>query len=523
MNNIIKQYLDLLFRSRSETPQQQLSLIKDISRRGFLRQIIDITLFGMMANTCCGLPGDYSKFLPDLGDSDRVALSPTDAAFLGQQIIDSIANQGDILIDYDLIAYLNSIGDNLASYSPLASSQVFNFYALKGKEVNAFALPGGFICIYNGLVITTQSEAELAGVMAHEIGHIVQHHIFRNIAVYNRNQWLSLAGLIAGALLAPISPGAAIAAANGGQGLAIQNILSFSRDFEREADRVGQNIMYSAGFDAHAMPAFFARLDNIDRFNNNEALAFLQTHPVTLERLSEAELRANQLPVKMKPDSISFLLMREKCRVRQLGVVRAIAFYQQSLKSKRYVDINVEYYGLAFAYLGNQLPQNALSCLTKIRDSTVVNHPAFYSIKAQSYANLVNYKDARLVYQQGLSLFPDYKGLWLGQIDMEIKAKQFKIAGDYLSALSIQYPGDLDIWSRMGFIYSDAKLNNPQLYFYALGNQQYLLGNFKGALLNYQQAIKNASKGNNDTLNDIISSRIIDTQSIIKSNAKYGG
>ncbi|MBY0379339.1 MAG: M48 family metalloprotease, partial [Burkholderiales bacterium] len=446
MNNL-KKYIELLYKSRTKTTQEQLNIVQDISRRGFLHQIIDISLFGMMANTCCSLPSDYSKFLPDMGDSDRLNLSPIDATFLGKKIIDSIANKDDMLVDYDLIAYLNLIGENLTSYSPLASTQIFNFYALRSKEINAFALPGGYICIYNGLIYTTQSEAELAGVMSHEIGHIVQHHIFRNISVYNRNQWLILAGIIAGAILAPINPGAAVMAANGGQGLAIQNILAFSRDFEREADRVGQNLMYNAGFNAHAMPSFFARLQNADKFNSNDALAFLQTHPVTIERLSEAQLRANQLPVKMRLDSKIFLMIREKCRVRQMGITQVINFYQQSLKKKRYSDINTLYYGYAFACLGNSTPLNTLAYLNKIHEPTITNHPAFYSLKALAYAKTGKINDAQKIYEQALSLFPNYKGLWIGRVDVVISAKQFKLAGAYLSSLSDQYPNDIDIWS----------------------------------------------------------------------------
>lgn len=487
-----------------------------------MRQIIYIILFSLACNTLIALPSDYSKFLPDLGDSDRSNLSPSEASFLGQRIIQQIASQDDMLVDYDLIAYLNTLGGNLASFSPLATNQVFNFYAVKGKEINAFALPGGYICIYNGLIYTTDSEAELAAVMSHEIGHIVQHHIFRNISIYNRNQWLALAGVLAGAILAPVNPGAAVAAASGGQGLAIQNILSFSRDFEREADRVGQNIMYNAGFDAHAMPQFFRDLDTANKFNKNDALAFLQTHPVTLERLSEAELRANALPSKMKPDSKIFLMMREKARVRQLGALSAINFYQQALKTKRYVDINVINYGLAYAYLENEKPASTLLYLNKIHDDVVSKKPAYYSLKALAYKNLKSYKQSAKVYAEALSMFPDYKGLWIGQVDMDISAKQYKKAAADLHDLATKYPDDIDIWLRTALIYSDSNLNNPQLYFYALGNQQYILGNFKNALIQYQQAIKNAPKKGDDTLNDIITSKIVDTQVKIKFNAKYG-
>jgi len=518
---IIKKYLAQLFSARYKTPQEQREIVEDIKRRGFLRQILEIAVYGTLANTCCAQANDYYKFLPDLGDPDRMNLSQADASFIGKQVIYNIDSQGNMLDDYDMLYYLNSLGNNLASYSAVAGSQTFSFYALRGNEINAFALPGGFICIYNGLVYTTQSESELASVMSHEIGHIVQHHIFRNIAIYDRNQWLSLVGLITGALLAPINPGAAVAAASGGQGIAIQNILSFSRDFEREADRVGQNIMYSAGFDAHAMPAFFARLQNAEKFNSNNALAFLQTHPVTIERLSEAELRANQLPVKMRTDSISYSLVREKCRVRQLGVVAALNFYAQSLKTKRYANIDVVYYGYAYANLLAESFNAALSNLNTVRDSAITKHPAYFFLKASIYGALGKYKQAYVLYEEALGNYPDYKGLWLGKVDLMINAKQYKQAGQNIKTLLDKYPNDNDLWSRMAFIYADANLNDMLRYYYALGTQQYIVGNYRAALNNYQLALKNASPKNAE-LTDIISSKVVELQSIIRINARYG-
>ncbi len=522
MVEVISKYLDLLFKSKRQTPQQQMELVRDISRRGLLKHITNIISMGVIANTCCSTTLEYSKFLPDLGDADRGILSSADAAFFGRQVVNSIAQAGDMLDDYDTLYYLNSIGSELVSYSSLFNNNYFNFYALKGNEINAFALPGGFICVYNGLIYTTQSESELASVMAHEISHIIQHHVFRNIALYDRNQWLSLAGIIAGALLAPFNPGIAVAVASGGQGVAMQTILSFSRDFEREADRVGQDIMYNAGFDAHAMPSFFAKLQNSEKFNNNDALAFLRTHPVTLERISEAELRANQLPVKMRPDSLFYLLIKEKSRVRKLGFIAAINFYQQSIKNKRYFKIDIIYYGLAFAYYSHSHPQNALLYLNKIHDTSLKKHPVYYSLKGVIYAVLKEYKKADMVYQEALVLFSEYKSLWVGRVDLMIGTKDYINASKYLLTLSEQYPNDMDIWSRMASVYSDTKLNNQKLYFYALANQQLLLGNHKSALNNFEQSLKKTTTDKNDYFNDIISSNIIDIQALIKNHARYG-
>lgn len=515
----LRKCIDLLMRSREQTPQHQRDLIIDITRRGFLRQVIDVTLFSAFAGTCCAAPIGYTGVLPEMGDSDRTTLSPSDASFLGRQVIQNIQDEGDMLTDYDVLAYLNDVGSELVSYSPLAG-QDFNFYIIKDKTINAFALPGGYICFNNGLVYVTQSEAELTSVMSHEIGHVVQHHIFRNIAVYNRSQWMALAGLIAGGLMSAVNPAAGMAAINSAQGIGIQNMLSNSRDFEREADRVGQNLMYTAGYDPHAMPIFFKRMQDGNKFNDNEALAFLRTHPVTSERISEAETRANQLAVKMRPDSASFLLIREKCRLRQIGAPEAIDFYLKAIKNKKYTNLDAQYYGLAFANYQDKKYPTGLASIAKISDPLFKTHPATLCLSAQLYAVSKNYNAATKIYEQGLSSYPSYKGLWLGQVDLFLSTKQYKLAEKHLDDLSGSYPHDSDVWARIATLNADPALNNEQKYHYALGNQQYLLNNYKAAIIQYQQAL--AVKKGDGTLNNVISAKVIDAQENQRNLAKYG-
>ena len=93
----ISKYIELLYKSRLKTPQHQLELIRDIERRGFLKQIVEITIFSAFAKHCCGVPSEYNSFLPDMGDSDRTTLSPTEANFLGKQVVQDIVSQGDML------------------------------------------------------------------------------------------------------------------------------------------------------------------------------------------------------------------------------------------------------------------------------------------------------------------------------------------------------------------------------------------------------------------------------------------
>lgn len=507
---MLKHYIEKLYRSRLDTPQNQRDLVVDIKRRGFLKNIIDITVFGAFASQCCAIPNEYTGNLPDIGDSDRANLTPAEADFLGRQVIDQIASTGGLLNDYDTLAYLNDIGDNLVSYSPLAG-QNFNFYIINEKDINAFALPGGYICVYNGLIYTTLNEAELISVMSHEIGHVVQHHIYRNIAAYKRNQWLAVAGVLAGGLLAAVNPGAAIVAASGGQGLALQNVLAFSRDFEREADRVGQRLMYQAGFDPDAMPLFFERLQDTNKFNDNGAYEFLRTHPVTTARIAEAEERARNWHVKMRSDSDSFLLVREKCRTRQLGPLAAINFYQHAIKSQKYASIDAQYYGLSYANFVSQKFTLALNTLHKVSDPVFLGHPIVLGLNAQILLAMKNYSAASRAYEEALENYPGYKSLWLGQVDVYLNSKNYVMAASKLDSLSLSYPDDQDLWLRQASLYADTGINNSQKYFYALGNVFYLQGDYKRSIDSYQQAL--TLKGSGDsTLNDVISAKILDAR-----------
>ena len=453
-----------------------------------------------------------SSFLPDIGDSDRSKLSYIEANYIGKQVIINIQNQKSMVDDYDIIAYLNDLGNNLVSYSS-AMGEKFNFYLIKDKDINAFALPGGYICVNNGLIYYTQSEAELTAVLSHEIGHIAQHHIFRNIANIQREQWKTVAGILAGALVAAANPAAGILAITGVQSLSMQDMLSFSRDFEREADRIGQKIMFNAGFDPHAMEGFFQKLYDTNKFNDNEALAFLRSHPVTSERIAEAEQRANQYNAKMRADSNTFYLIREKVRVRQLGVNDAMKFYEQALKFKRYTSLSAQYYGMAFASFSDMKYSDGLKYLSNITDISYNSHPAVISLKAQILSAIGNYKDADAIFSKWLENYPNYKSLWLGKADLLLKQKKYIELSNYLDLLTRTHTDDLDLWQRYLMINSDSILNNQQKYYYALGNQQFLTDNYKQAADSYLSALN--VKKNDPLLNDIIHSKLIQAQDLI--------
>lgn len=506
---LLKSYLEQLYQSRNKTPQEQLDTVINLSRRGFLKQVISATAYGVAMGTCGHkVFADGIDGLPELGDSDRSNLSTTQANQLGKQVILSIYSQGSMVEDFDCLDYLNSLGNEFVSYSPLAG-QEFNFYLIKDKDINAFALPGGYICANNGLIYTTLSEGELSGVLAHEVGHVVQHHIFRNISVQSRAQWTSLAGVLAAALLAPINPGLAIVAAQGGQGLGVQNMLSFSRDYEREADRVGQQLMYHAGFDAHAMPEFFQRMQNAYRFNSNDALAFLQTHPVTLERLSEAETRANQLPVKMRTDSVNFLLAREKCRLRQIGTTDAIKFYQTAIYTKRYVSLDAQLYGLALAQYEAKDVKSSIATLSKIVNPQYLSNPMILGLRCRQLIANKDYVIADKLYDQAIDSYPNHKGLWMAQSEFLMGIKNYSKLANRLDNVIQKFSLDPDAWDQYAMLYADGRYDNPIRYHYGLGNEYFVLGNYRGALDQFQSALKaKPTMKGDDVILDLVGARI---------------
>lgn len=496
--------------SQSKTPQEQRDVIQDIKRRGFLKQVINATIFGLGMSACAhkSIADTIIEDLPDLGDSDRTNLSPQQADLLGKQVVLNIYAQGGMVEDFDCLDYLNKLGNEFVSYSPMAGKD-FNFYLVKDKDINAFALPGGYICANNGLLYTTLSEAELSGVLAHEVGHVVQHHIFRNISVHSRAQWTSIAGLIAGVILAPINPGIAMVAAQSGSALGTQNMLSFSRDYEREADRVGQNLMYKAGFDAHAMPGFFQRMQDRYKFNTNDAYAFLQSHPVTLERLSEAETRANQLPVKMRPDSLDFLLAREKCRIRQLDYKDSLKFYNSAIAAKRYVSLEAQLYGLSLTHFLQKDYTESIQTLDKIKSRVYQSNPMVAGLKAKQLIVSGNNVQADKLYDQLLDTYPTHKGLWMGQLEFLIANRGYAKAAVRLDELGRAFPFDPDVWDQYAILYADNRYNNPIRYHYGLGSEYIVLGNYKHGLEQYKTALKKKpTNKEDDKIQSIISARI---------------
>lgn len=291
----------------------------------------------------CLLAGQvHASELPDLGDVSRVSLSESREAALGSQIMRQIRSDKDYLNDAEINEYLNSLGERLAAANPNPAHS-FVFFAVRDPSINAFALPGGFIGVHTGLIAAARNESELAGVLAHEIAHVTQNHIARIVDAQKSSTLTTLAALAIAILAARSDQGqvsqAAIATA---QALSMQNALDFTREHEREADRVGLQTLAGANFSPLGMASFFERLQTQGRLSESRAPAYLRTHPLTYERIADIQGRVGDAPRPAVPDSGEFKLARAKVRSAQGDAVEAMKRHRAEA-SERPDDVEALY------------------------------------------------------------------------------------------------------------------------------------------------------------------------------------
>ncbi|SMP44229.1 beta-barrel assembly-enhancing protease [Noviherbaspirillum suwonense] len=318
--------------------------------------------------------------LPNLGGSEREDLSPLMERKLGEQIMRDIRRDNDYLNDAPTLEYLNGFGNSLVEARPEVRGEAgfdFLFFAVRDPALNAFALPGGFIGVYSGLMLAAQSESELASVLAHEIGHVSQRHIARMLGSQKQDMLIPLAAMVLGALAARSSPDLGMATMMGGQGYAMQRQLNFSRDAEREADRVGLQILGEGGFDTSGMVAFFGRLQTATRAYSENAPAYLQSHPLTTERIADIQARIRDQRYRQRADSIEFQLIRARVRVLQdpsaQGLREAAALFESQLQQKSRVQTAAAKYGLAFIALKQGKNEQAQALLEEARTAALKN------------------------------------------------------------------------------------------------------------------------------------------------------
>ena len=289
--------------------------------------------------------------LPDLGEESATILSPAEEKTLGGRFIRNARQKLDFVDDPEIQEYIQSLGERLARSSG-ATPYDFRFYVIADDALNAFAVPGGFIAVHSGLILASETEGELASVLAHEVTHVAQRHIPRMLSGAKQRSLPLLAALIGAILLGGQAGQAAVAATSAYN---LQEQIRFTRSFEREADRLGMEKLVGAGFDPRAMPRFFRRLQNRSRLYESGLPAFLRTHPVTSDRIAESWARADSYPPQDDPDPSAFFQVRARLRVlTAASPAKVVQFFEGALAADARADRPADRYGYALALRSNR-------------------------------------------------------------------------------------------------------------------------------------------------------------------------
>ena len=261
---------------------------------------------------------DAFSNLPSLGDGSEADLSAQDERRLGALIMKDYRMLGAVNADPEITAYLTRLGGRIVQAAGESESN-FEFFLVTDRALNAFAMPGGYIGVHSGLIAAAQTEDELASVLAHEVGHVTQRHIARSFGKQKQASMVATAAAIAALLVAGGGNSqAAMGAMAAGAGYSADQQLSFSRDAEREADRVGLMTLRQAGFDPLGMIDFFGRLQKASRLYENNAPVYLRTHPLTFERIADIRNRVgldSAAKGGVRSSVLSFDLIRMKALV----------------------------------------------------------------------------------------------------------------------------------------------------------------------------------------------------------------
>jgi len=424
--------------------------------------------------------------LPDLGDSSSRALSSDKEREYSEGLLRQLRNYDLTLEDPELLEYLDTLAYRLVQASGRTETK-FHFALVNVPIVNAFASPGGLVVVFSGMMLATETESELAGVVGHEIAHVTQRHIARAMESSLEDALPILIGAVALAMAARGSGDGPQAAMVSGMALLQQRQINFTRDNEYEADRVGIQTLAKAGFDPDGMGSFFARVGAIYRTQGEEVPEYLRTHPVTAARVAEAKSRAEKLRTGTQLTSLEFKLMRERMRVVSTNDLPATVRYYVDNEHNERMDPIALKYGLALARIRSgdyDKARDALQALAENEPSRLSYQLALAEVDRGQH----RFSDAEARYRRLLRERPGHRVISIGfaraQIEQDTK-ESGAIAVASLRPLMTRFPNDpqlFELFARANQLSGD-EIRASEAYAQAF----FLRGKFTDAMKQLEQ------------------------------------
>lgn len=442
--------------------------------------------------------------LPDMGDPGGDSLSRMDEKKYGEMIMRQIRPDPDYSNDLPIYDFLNQMERRLLQAAKKLQlgganeqgSGAYNFevFAVKDSSINAFALPGGFIGFHTGLLVSAESDSEVASVMGHETGHVLQRHLARQMDKQTTNTMIAIAGILLGALAASKNPGAASGLMQGGQAVAVNNQLSYSRDAEREADRIGFQILAASGYDVNGAPGFFQRLQKATGIMDNGVPAYVRTHPLTTDRIADMQDRARNEPNRNVATAVEFYFIKARARMEQSGSSSGMYDLKntfESLSKQANAGKQMEgFYGLALIAQKQGRIDQAIGYLAQARNlansasapgSPLIRQSLSLDITSSELALAKGKNEEALqIAQATLKAFPKSYAAGAAMMNAYLKLGRANDAIAWLKARTRAQPNEVVWWTLLSNAYDQAK--NVPMRHYALGEKYALEGAWPSAI-----------------------------------------
>ena len=439
----------------------------------------------LISQTCFG------NELPDLGDYSETIIGAHEEAIIGSQILQQVQQSNTVIHDVEIEDYLYNLTDQLVRASDFSGSSL-KFFIVDDSSINAFAMLGGVIGVHTGLILSANSESELASVLSHEIAHITQRHIARLVGKLQKDSFKSYLGLGLALLLARSNPELAKGALVVSQALGVQTVLDFTRENEKEADRVGIKILHKAGFDARGFIDFFKTLQRGSQYSIGAAPSFLRTHPITSDRISDIENRLTKYPYKQRLDDPSFNFVKGKIRLFLQDKKSIIKQLEVNIKNKSYVSELGERYTLTYAYLLNENFKEAQREMKWLKNQNIKN-PMIDQLEIEILIKKGEINAAYTSIKKALKKYPNYRAFVYELANYFIEKKSANKAIKHIQSYLLIFKTDPKLYKLLAKAYSLKR--NKLLQYESLAESFYYRYNLQEALVQMDMAVR-ASDGN---------------------------
>ena len=433
----------------------------------------------------------FANELPNLGDYSETIIGTNEERVIGREILQQVYQSKSVINDVEIEDYLHNLTNKLVQSSNY-SGRDLTFFIVNNQSINAFAMLGGVIGIHTGLILSSSSESELASVLSHEIAHVTQRHLARLVSKIQKDSFKSYLGIGLALLLARSNPDLARGALTVSQALGAQTVLDFTREHEKEADRVGLEILNKAGFDVRGSIDFFKTLQKGNRYSPGAAPSFLRTHPITSERISDIENRLKDYPYKQRLDDPSFYFVKGKIKVLLQEKNLITKQLESNIKNKTYLNELGERYALSYAYLINKDLKGASRELEWIKNKNIQN-PMIDQLNIKILLEKGDIEPAYLVIKKALNKYPNYRAFVYELANYLIKKKSIDEAVEFLENYVKIFNSDPEIYKLLAKAYA---LNGRQVLQYeSLSESFYYSYDLQEAIVQMDMAVR-ARDGN---------------------------